>query len=280
MSLTSLITHDKELRDTIRSSFLKPKPDKKRLLLAEPYTKKYTLMGVAFDYILRFYLEKVNNNCSKPEKWIAEHAIDRLKTDKKVYKEGSDIIAQVKELKTDFLKTGEISRELIRQTIRMSYIDPILRSGVGAEYIGTDAEDDDIKDIGNLVNLLDEKLFLAKDVCLLNPTFGEASRLVGGADADFIIDNTLIDIKTTKTLDLKLDDFCQLIGYFALNKIDGVNNVEINKLGIYYSRFGYLFSFDINDLISEKALCEFIDWFEYKIHQTSTNKTIRSLVFE
>jgi hypothetical protein len=280
MSLTSLITHDKELRDKIRHSFSRPKLDKTKPLLAEPHTKRYTLMGVAFDYILRFYLENINSNCIKPDKWIAEHAIDLLKHDKKTYKKGIEIINQVKELKDDFFKTNEISKELIRQTIRMSYIDPVFRSGMGAEYIGTDAEEADIEDITKLISLLDKDLFSSKDICLLNPTFGDASRLVGGADADFIIDDKLIDIKTTKSLDLKLDDFCQVIGYYSLNKLDKSSELEINKLGIYYSRFGYLLLFNINDLISEKSLAEFIEWFKDRIHQTSKNKTIRNILLD
>jgi hypothetical protein len=37
----------------------------------------------------------------------------------------------------------------------------------------------------------------------LNPDFGFASKLVGGADADIVLDSTLIDIKTVKAATLK-----------------------------------------------------------------------------
>lgn len=42
------------------------------------------------------------------------------------------------------------------------------------------------------------KHFIDSKGCILNPAFGEAAALVGGADADLMIDNTLIDLKTTK----------------------------------------------------------------------------------
>ena len=59
MSLTALIDNDKELRDKINSAFLRPKLENKPLL-AEPLTKNYSLVGIAFDYIFRFFLENLD----------------------------------------------------------------------------------------------------------------------------------------------------------------------------------------------------------------------------
>lgn len=103
---------------------------------------------------------------------------------------------------------------------------------------------------------------------MLNPEFGEATHLVRGADADFLIDKKLIDIKTTKNLQLKLKDFCQMIGYLMLHRISGIDerkDIEIDQLGIYYPRFGYLFLFDIKDLIDDDSLQIFTEWFERRI---------------
>ncbi|SHN50432.1 hypothetical protein [Desulfitobacterium chlororespirans] len=52
----------------------------------------------------------------------------------------------------------------------------------------------------------------------LNPTFGEYSAIVGGADADFIADNCVVDLKTSSKLDYKGDDFAQVLGY-AVNSL-------------------------------------------------------------
>ena len=46
----------------------------------------------------------------------------------------------------------------------------------------------------------------------LNPTF-EGSRDVGGADADLIVDGTLIEMKTTIKSEIKTDGLLQLLGY-------------------------------------------------------------------
>ena len=148
----------------------------------------------------------------------------------------------------------------------MSYIDPVLRAGCGVEYIGTDADQLDIEDIEKQFPLIDSKLFKSQNRCLLNPTFGKGSQLVGGADADLIIDDKLIDVKTTKKLELSLSDFCQIIGYLLLHRIGGTSSCsgefKIEQLGIYYSRYGYLFLLNVKDLVNEKSLDKFTNWFE------------------
>lgn len=266
MSLTSLIKNDKELRDAINSAFKRPKVDKSKPLLAEPLTKNYGTVGVAFDYLFRFYLERNNIiNNSNLKTWISEKACVLLDDGTRLV--AQKIIKDVKKLKKDYIKNGVFTRELIRQTLRMSYIDPVLRSGFGIEYIGIDATELDIDDIEKQLSLIKPKLFVSNNLCILNPTFDYASTLVGGADADFIIDNKLIDIKTTKNLSLKLNDFCQIIGYLLLYRISGslcntgIVDSEINKIGFYYSRYAYLFTFDVKELIEQKSLKEFTSWF-------------------
>lgn len=267
MSLTALIRIDRDLRDRISSAFSRPKLEKNKPLLAEPLTKNHSLVGIAFDYIFRFFLERINNSSNPSQLWIAERGISLF--DGEVFEIGSEIIKNVKELKEEFIQTGILSEELIRQTLRMSYIDIVYRGSIiGMRDIGKDVDEEDIKDIENQFSLIDEKLFRSEEICLLNPEFGEATRLVRGADADFLIDKKLIDIKTTKNLQLKLKDFCQIIGYLMLHRISGIDgrkDIEIDQLGIYYSRYGYLFLFDIKDLIDDYSLQKFTEWFGRKI---------------
>ena len=270
MSLTSFIKSDKELRDKIRAAFSRPKLEKDQPLLAVPRTKRYGLVGTAFDYIFRFYLERLNDIQNESKAWVAERAIELLASNEEIYTTGTEIISNVKKLRKEFTRTGELSQELIRQTLRMSYLDPVFRAGAGIEYIGTDADEADIEDIEKQFSLIDDKFFLARDICLLNPAFGEGSMIVGGADADFVIDDKLIDIKTTRKLELTLNNFCQVIGYLALHRISGIESrkeLGINQLGIYYSRYGYLFLFNIQDLIDDISLQKFTEWFERKIRR-------------
>lgn len=283
MSLTSIIRSDAELRRKIILSFARPKLDKKISIISEPLTKNSSLVGTAFDYLLRFQLEAVNKdkiiNTQKP--WVAEQAVDRLGFNPKLHQDGQDIVDKVKNLKIDFLKTGIMSEEIIRHTLRMSYLDPIFRAGTGLELIGLDAENLDVADIQSQFNGIDLNQFIAKNSLILNPTFGIASARVGGADADVICDDKLIDIKTTKNLALNINDFCQLIGYYTLHRIgsvDGAPDITINNLGIYYSRYKYLFMFNVHDLIDESSLDDFIKWFDSRFGVTKNQRNKQSAI--
>ena len=109
------------------------------------------------------------------------------------------------------------------------------------------ADEADVEDLRNLTNLVNLDEWVTTKQCILNPTFGESSAYVGGADADLIIDDKLIDIKTTKHLTFKREYFRQLIGYTILNWRENYMYKGISHLGIYFSRFGILFTFPIPD---------------------------------
>jgi hypothetical protein len=74
----------------------------------------------------------------------------------------------------------------------------------------TPVGNNDIKDLRRLIELVDPDTFTAHELCILNPTFGDASRMVGGADTDVLLDDTLRDVKTVKDFDLKSPYFNQI----------------------------------------------------------------------
>jgi hypothetical protein len=77
---------------------------------------------------------------------------------------------------------------------------------------------------------------------LLNPNFGFMSTAVGGADADILAGDTLIEIKTTREACIERDFMRQLVGYAALaiasRRETGLPTVR--NVAIYFSRFGVL----------------------------------------
>lgn len=122
----------------------------------------------------------------------------------------------------------------------------------------------DVIDLKRLYSLLKDDMWKCKETCLLNPVFGDASLLVNGADTDLILDDMLIDIKVTTQAGLKRDFFNQLMGYYILNKIAGIDSNygnTINRLGIYSARYGELISFNVNDVIDENTFNDFCHWF-------------------
>ncbi len=81
-----------------------------------------------------------------------------------------------------------------------------------------------------------------------------------------VIDETLIDIKTTKSLKLEAAAFRQIVGYYALHQLGSVGELEpkakISKLAIYFSRFGYMHTMNVSDIVNPKTFPDFLIWFE------------------
>ncbi len=267
MSLTSFIK-EPDVRKKFSETFPLPKIDLKAEMKAPPITKNYSLVGTAFDYLLRFYIKR-HNPSAKTSKWVAEIALscigdDNLKTKLTNTVNDSKLIYQ------KYIEDGTLTNDVLRIAILLAKIDPIYR----ASYIDPNiniVDEGDIKDLRNLINLVDKNSFTAKEICLLNPTFGKASGLVGGADADIVLDNQIIDMKTTKFLKLKEQDFHQLIGYYILSLIGGIDgsddDLEIKTISIYFCRHGIFLPLMVpssNSLmiqISDVRFKEFVKWF-------------------
>ena len=102
-----------------------------------------------------------------------------------------------------------------------------------------------IDDIQELVEMLDLVPFdlLIRTPLILNPSFGEASRLIGGADTDLVVGDTLIDVKTTSRDTIDPGWLDQSLGYFLLARRHRAANPDfpaITRLGFYFSRQGRL----------------------------------------
>lgn len=255
MSLTSFLK-DKDVKDAFKREFKKPRLKLQGELLAPPLTNHYGLVGTAFDYLLRFYIKRINPNAIE-QHWVSEASlhllemahlhdlleipevspvIQKLKekitenptlSDPIVYKKVKEIIQYSKKVRDEFIKTGKMSSDLYKAVLLLAQVDVIYRAGVVDENLGN-VDEKDIEDLKNLISVAKPEYFKAKKICILNPTFGIASQLVGGADCDLVIDDAIIDIKTTKKLDLTRNYFDQLIGYYILYKIGGIDGMPSN----------------------------------------------------
>ena len=163
-----------------------------------------------------------------------------------------------------------MTRNLFVSSLNIATLDLVIRAGriFGMPTV----TDDDIADLENLYELLKSSdVMVFAERAFLNPTFGNGSVLVGGADADLITDRILIDIKTTKSDLFTQDMYNQLLGYYALStfekKFEG-----IIEMGVYFSRYRRL---DVVDAPDADAVKEIIGWFEeYKELQDLTDKKL------
>jgi hypothetical protein len=197
-------------------------------------------VGTAFDYAMRLCLAKLNHIPVDEIRLVAEKAATRRKS--------REFVRDFREKLQCFLEGKLEIDDLLAGCVVLANLEPLGRGAPEYMYWSSDlfrVEDSDVEDLQNLVGLIDNKLLVATSRCELNPGFGESGQMVGGSDADFILDDALIDIKTYKCLELERQDFRQLMGYFMLNLREGNVYGELNKLGIYYSRFGILHTFPV-----------------------------------
>jgi hypothetical protein len=279
VSLTSVLASDKilaaRLASLVPSSSI---PDVSELpLRAPPLTTHYSLVGTAFDYLLRFELERRNHRVVvKP--WVAEHAVELAQAGSEVEdftvlrwpaeanrteltNSFASSLAGAKASYANFIRLAEPSpndyQAVAAQAIRLAKLDPIYRAG----YIDLDPLAFDPADVTDLTTLL--RLVPFSDsmrVCLdrsvlLNPTFGRFSTGIGGADADLVAGDALVDIKTTKNPQLK-PHLAQIVGYSVLaeayRREEMPDFPELRQIGIYYARQGFLHQISLETVRSAR----------------------------
>jgi len=273
MSLTSFIKIP-VIKEIFRKEFPMMQSKLEGEFKAKPITKNYSLVGTAFDYLFRFYLEQKNPDCIT-KGWIAEESVlvlDAMRNKHPKWNDEMDeaskkmknFLEESKKSHADFLSKGTLDEKIVRTAVILAQMDVFYRSGSLPSNLGV-VEEGDVEDLRNLISILDPDMFRAKKHCFLNPTFGYGSTLVGGADADLIVDDTLIDVKTTKYLSFTRDQFNQLIGYFILSKLGKINETEdipISKMGIYFSRHGVLHTISADEIENLPNYPKFVKVFE------------------
>ncbi len=70
MSLTSFL-QNRDVKQRFRQEFSMPPMEVKREILAPPLSNRYSLVGTAFDYLMRFFLKWLNPDAVTTQ-WVAE----------------------------------------------------------------------------------------------------------------------------------------------------------------------------------------------------------------
>lgn len=263
MSLTSFLDI-KDVNDRLKP--LRPKMPRSLTLdlLVEPKTNHRSTVGTAFDYLLRFEIKRRAPNAVEREYWVAEPGPfpDAKTLDRAFQITASARIAYAEYLRTERPRRAQLE-QLAAHAIRLAKVDVIVRSG----YIDPTLEEADPSDIEDLTALLKvvpfDRLLDAKTM-ILNPTFGRSSMLVGGADADLIAGNVLIDFKTVVNSVIKPKDLDQLLGYWLLGRHERRTNTsfpEVNSAGIYFARHGHLWTVDVSAWTQHPEFVAVEDWF-------------------
>ena len=167
--------------------------------------------------------------------------------------------------------------ELATHAILLAKLDSIARS----HQLDPHFEEADIEDVQDLLEMLAVVPFnqlIDNGPLLLNPGFGETSQIVGGADADLISGDLLVDIKVTKKGEMKVTDLDQLLGYFLLGRhqrsIDD-KFPNIKRVAIYFARHGYLWELDAAVWTGHPQFLEIEEWFFKRASEPQSNLRTR-----
>ncbi|WNG49181.1 hypothetical protein F0U60_37500 [Archangium minus] len=226
----------------------------------------YSLIGTAFDYLLRFGLQR-RVSFAMSREWVAEEGLRSLvargyghparRLSQKTIDAATKAISEAKAACSEYCEHGEITNALLQSALRLAQIDALVRSGIKVKWFGV-VDLKDMRELRRLMDLVPWQEFTPRKRCLLNPTFGRASTLVGGADADLLLDDTLIEIKTTKSGAFSKTYVKQLVGYYVLFLIGGIDGAEaeddIAKIGVYAARYGRLVRIPVRSVVPPMAL--------------------------
>jgi hypothetical protein len=185
MSLTSLLKR-KNLKEAFKQQFPVPKLDQK-LGPGQAYTKNYALLGTAFDYALRFLLQKRFAGQVEviTSPWVAEHALQRCSP--LIEDTLNSLVSRAKSLVGNYLQPNflssdlDFSEALLQSCLHLAQCDQVFRSGGRADIEAGPSCRADIDDLALLVDnaIRSTADWTVQSRLILNPTFGEASELVG-----------------------------------------------------------------------------------------------------
>jgi len=277
MSVTSFLNESVEARQYLAKAFAKPSIRRDVPLLVTSNAARPGEIGTAFDYLFRFYLQRINPHVTANQDWVADQALPIIeKVDRALASRARVTLAEARRLAAEYVETGKPTDAFLRAVIELARLDPVFRARRGFEYLNTPVGSREVQELGALLALLEPERWHTTGPCLLNPTFGIASTAIGGADADALVGSLLVDLKSTKMLELTRDDFFQIVCYRLLYVLDAVISGEprppVDSLGIYFARYGYLAEWTIHELGSEAAWADALGWLGGVLHISASQR--------
>lgn len=293
----------KDVNDKIKC--LRPKGSRKISvpLRIGPRSDRYTMVGTAFDYLLRFEMQRRSRRAVATS-WVAETAAELIFRDDGNMSVGLDIfrgappqdylppeviarrakgiVQKAKVAVAAFCRSSApdnaMLKELAEHAIRLAKLDSIQRARFSDPRFET-ANEEDVEDLVAMLSIVPFDDLLSEDTLLLNPTFGNSSREVGGADTDLISGDRLIDFKVTKNVSMEPKWLDQLLGYFLLwcrERRKAPALPEIRKAGFLFARHGYLWTFDVTDWAEHPEFPVIEKWFFKRAKELRSTQPGRS----
>lgn len=264
MSLTSFLRTSKTARALLDGVLRRPPSLPALETVAPPVTTSYGTVGTAVDYTLRWGLERHYTRQGVPVHtfpWIARLALPLLQPAARPL---ADSILHEARVVHGAYMSGEIAHVNARvaaAALGLTTLDFVYRTGSEDPLLRFNPRPGNAADVVHVMRHFDPRLLQARRLVALNPHFGVASDHFGGADADFLLDGTLFELKTTIKPAFTREHLRQLVGYVLTLHLNGgrLGNGEVasvDAVGIYFARQAYLVTVPLADLMDVAALPE------------------------
>ncbi len=284
MSLTSFIKNPriKEAFEQYATKKRTPEEYQNASILVEDADGPQGSAGASFDYLARFHIARVLRNSKikvHQRQWISEFVQERLypnRIDSLIFDIGDNrrwhsYLNEAHSEARAYI-AGKESLEWLAVLVQyMANTDLLIRTMMGFNS-NFDASGRVARELITMIDLFDPiQLFEPKTRFILNPSFGYSEK-VGGADADLIVDDRLIELKTTKRLSLTKATLMQLAGYTVLHNLGGVETEKgictkpLSKIGVYFARHNVLIEMPIRELFPSDGYEKFKAVFEEEIN--------------
>ena len=201
-----------------------------------PMAANRKLTGISFDLLFRFMAE---SRGAVSGKWDFEERINR--SPQYARKQLNGYLCDAKTYSHELKNDSVPSVDLARSCILLAKTSLLYRSRRRRRTPVFKIPKDMPEEIIAMSRIIPWEKFSGNVITA--PTFGKAGHVVGGAVADILVNNILIDVKTTACPVVKESFVHQLYGYALLSSIGGIdqgNGQTIRKLGVYFARYGEL----------------------------------------
>ena len=245
----SLSTRLAEVRADLKPFISNPGWPKQEILVDRVVASPQRL-GVAFDYLVRFGLANRYDAVAQPTKaeWAAGMGEDWGRNSLDDLEAVHGAVEEVREgTRADRLdkSTGEAG-------IVLAAYELLYRSQ-RPETVDVPPRRDEVAELMRLFEIVPWDEFQPTERLMLNPGFGEGSEVLGGADADIVLDDVVIEIKTVSNKKPNLEMIRQAVCYALLANRFGLNREKmsagIDQIGFYLARSGSLLTCALSDCV-------------------------------
>jgi len=270
VSITSIVD-SKAGRDLFRVHVRRPAVRPSLPVRVPPRAGPPSWMGQAFDYAFRFGFAARWPSAAARDATLADRAVERLTA---ALGRGAPLVRKAEERRAlgqealSSMKPGPLTDAQAAGALHLGVLEVFGRGGHPDRYaaeLDRVVTAEHVEELQALFALISWEMFSPTSLAALNPTFGDGSRLVGGADADLIVDGRLVELKVVKNAKLDINYIRQLVGYAVLAQefgVDGIGDVDIDQLGVWFARSGELVTWHLDECLSEDGREAILDYFE------------------